>query len=173
VAFELRREDLSFLARAPRAHRFEARLAAPRSAVFAALADPTGWSEWFPGVRRAWYSSAPPHGVGTIREALVSGTHWVEELIAWDPDRRWAYAVTRSSVPLASAQVECFELEDAPGGTCVRWTLGFEPRLLLRVAGPLAARQMERVFVRAMRALERRLAGSQESGSGAWTPIGG
>src|SRR5262250_3052803 len=133
----MRKEDLTFLERAPVRHVFERVIAAPRAAVFAAIADPTGWKHWFPGVRDARYHGAPPYGVGTIREADVSGTRWIEEMIAWEPDRRWAYAVLEASTPLASAQVESFDVDDAPGGTRVRWTLAIEPRLVQRLAAPI------------------------------------
>jgi carbon monoxide dehydrogenase subunit G len=156
----MRKEDLSFLARAPAQHAFAAVVAAPRAAVFAAIADPTGWRDWFPGVRSAAYTSAAPYGVGTIRQADVSGTRWVEEMIAWDVDRRWAYTVLDASAPLAVAQVESFELEDVPGGTRVRWTIAIEPRLLQRIAAPLAPLVMRRVFARAMSNLEARLTGA-------------
>ena len=155
----MRKEDLSFLDRAPVRHVFAAVVAAPRAAVFAALAEPTTWPSWFPGVRSARYHGAPPFGVGTIREADVSGTRWVEEMIAWDEGRRWAYTVLDASTPLAHAQVESFEVEDAPGGTRVRWTLAIEPRLVQRLAAPIAPLIMRRVFERAMRNLGARLGG--------------
>jgi uncharacterized protein YndB with AHSA1/START domain len=148
--FELRKEDLSFLGRAPVVHVAEAEVAAPRPVVFAALVDPRGWPGWFPGVREAFYASSPPHGVGTIREAYVNGTQWIEEMIAWDDDARWAWTVLRASVPLAVAQVESFELGDAGSRTRVRWTLALEPRLLARLGGPLAAGTVRRLLRRAM-----------------------
>jgi hypothetical protein len=155
--FAFRKEDLSFVARAPLVQVCEAELAAPRDAVFAAIADPATWPAWFPNVTGASYPSGPPYGVGTLREARVGGTWWLEELIAWDEDVRWAYTVTRSSVPLARAQVESFELADAAAGTRARWTLAFEPRLLLRLGVPAAPRVIGGVFRRAMRNLDAML----------------
>ena len=155
--FELRREDLSFLGRAPWSVRCDGEVEAPRAAVFAALADPGTWSAWFPGVRRAWYPSPAPYGVGTIREAEVGGTRWVEELIAWEADHRWAYTVTRASVPIARAQVESFELETRGPATRVTWTLACEPRLLMRLGSPAAPRVIRRVFARALENLGRYL----------------
>jgi hypothetical protein len=152
--FAMRREDLGFLGRAPVLHVTEAEVAgAGLPAVFAALAEPRCWRHWFPNVRDAAYTSPPPHGVGTIREADVGGTRWVEEMIAWDEGRRWAWTVVRASVPFATAQVECFELSEASGGTRVRWTLALEPRLLARLGAPFAARTIGHVFQRAMRDL--------------------
>jgi len=101
MSFALRPESLGFLARAPVLYRCDSTVAAPRAAVFAAISDPRGWPAWFPGVRAARYTSAPPYGVGTIREARVGATRWLEELIAWDDGRRWAYTVLGSSVPIA------------------------------------------------------------------------
>jgi len=146
----MRREDMGFFERAPVVHVSEATVAAERAAVFAALVDPGCWTQWFPGVRAVSYGSPPPHGVGTIRRADVGGTRWEEELIAWDHDARWAWTVTRASVPFATAQVESFELADAAGGTRVRWTLALEPRLLARLGTPFAARVVPRLLERAM-----------------------
>src|SRR2546428_12695920 len=81
--FEMRKEDLGFLDRAPVVHVAEAEVPAARAVVFAALTEPRCWKHWFPNLREASYTSPPPHGVGTIREANFSGTHWIEELIAW------------------------------------------------------------------------------------------
>jgi len=148
--FEMRRESLEFPDRAPVVHLAEAEVPAARHAVFAAFAEPRVWKYWFPSVREASYTSPPPHGVGTFREAHVAGTYWVEEMIAWDESTRLAWTVTRASVPLAKAQVESFELRDAGRGTRVRWTLALEPRLLARLGSPLAARTISRLFHRAM-----------------------
>ena len=148
--FEMRKEDLGFLDRAPVVHVAEAEVPAARAVVFAALTEPRCWKHWFPNLREASYTSPPPHGVGTIRAANFSGTHWIEELVAWDEPERWAWTVTRASVPLAKAQVESFELTDAARGTRVRWRLALEPRLLARLGAPFAARTIPRLFRRAM-----------------------
>jgi carbon monoxide dehydrogenase subunit G len=150
VWFQLRKESLGFLGRAPVVHVAEAVIAAPRSAVFGAIAEPQGWKDWFPGVRAASYTTPPPHGVGTIREASVGGTRWVEELIEWEEPARWAWTVLRTSVPFAQAQVELFELMEAADTTRVRWTLALEPRLLARLGAPLAGRTISRLLRQAM-----------------------
>jgi Polyketide cyclase / dehydrase and lipid transport len=135
-------------------------MAAPRSLVFGAFVDPEGWTGWFPNVRRAAYTSPPPFGVGTIRAAHVGGTRWVEEMIAWDDGRRWAWTVLRASVPLATAQVECFEFADAGSGTRIRWTLALDPRLIARLGAPFATGAIRRLLARAAANLEARLDGA-------------
>ena len=155
--FELRKESLGFLDRAPVVHVAEAVIAAPQHAVFGAIAEPRGWADWFPGVRKASYTTPPPFGVGTIREADVGGTRWVEELIEWEDPTRWAWTVLRASVPFAQAQVELFECIRVAEGTLVRWTLALEPRLLARLAAPLAGRMVRRLLRQAMANLATRL----------------
>jgi uncharacterized protein YndB with AHSA1/START domain len=148
--FTLRSEDLGFIDRAAAVHTAEATLAASRARVFAAFAEPATWPAWFPNVQAAAYTTPPPHGVGTIREARVGGTRWVEEMIAWDDGRRSAWTVTGASVPLATAQVESFEVTDLAGGTRIRWTLALEPRLLARLGAPFMASTISRLLQRAM-----------------------
>ena len=123
MKFAFRRVGFDFIDTARKTWVVSCDLAAPRDEVWGAISDPTTWKAWFPGVDRAWYSSDPPHGVGAIREAIVSGQHFVEEMVTWDEGVRWAYCITSATVPLAAAQVECHELEDCEGGTRVRWTI--------------------------------------------------
>ena len=156
--FAMRREDLGFVGRAPVVHVAEAELSAARPRVFDALVNPAGWPHWFPRVRAASYESPPPHGVGTIRVADVGGTRWEEEMIAWDDGRRSAWTVTGASVPLATAQVESFEVSDVAGGTRVRWTLALEPRLLARLGAPFTAPTISRLLRRATANLDAYLA---------------
>ena len=155
--FDSRKESLGFLDRAPVVHVAEAVIAAPRRAVFDAIAEPRGWKDWFPGVREASYTTPPPFGIGTIREANVRGTRWVEEMIEWDDPARWGWTVLRASVPFAHAQVELFEVMETAEGTRVRWTLAIEPRLLARLAAPLAGLTVPRLFRQAMATLGTRL----------------
>lgn len=152
--FHCRPEQLAFAEHAPRRVRVTARVAASRSAVFAAVVDPGTWPHWFPGVHAASYESGTPYGIGTIRQAHVGRSHWVEELIAWDTNSRWAYTVLRSTVPLARAQIEVFDFREAEGGTEVEWTLALEPRLLARLGTPFMPSVVNRLFRRAMHDLE-------------------
>ena len=155
--FAMRSENLAFLDRAPVVHVTEGGVPAPREAVFAALADARGWKHWFPNVRAASYKSPAPYGVGTIREANVGGTRWVEEMVAWDEGVRFAWTVTGASVPFANALVESYELADAPGGTLLRWTFALEPRLLARLGAPFTAGTLRNVLRQATENLGTRL----------------
>lgn len=157
MAYELRRKNLDFIARAPAVHVAEGEIAAPRAAVFTAFTDAPGWKHWFPSVREASYTTPPPHGVGSIREADVGATRWVEEIIAWDAPTRWAWTVVSTSVPFATAQVESFEFMDGGTGTRVRWTIALEPRLIARLGAPFFGRTLVRMLDRALGNLSARL----------------
>ena len=92
-----------------------------------------------------------------MRVAEVAGTHWEEEIIVWDKDRRWGWTVLAASVPLADAQVELFELTDTANGTAIRWTLALEPRLIARLGAALAEPAIRMLWQRATRNLEAKL----------------
>ena len=64
-----------------------------------------------------------------------------------------------TSVPLATAHVELFELTDTERGTAIRWTLALEPRLLARLGAPLAEPAIRMLWQRAMHNLEALLTG--------------
>jgi carbon monoxide dehydrogenase subunit G len=153
--FEMRREGLSFVEHAPVLRATVAEIAAPRADVFRSLADAPGWARWFPNVRTASYTTPAPYGRGTIRVANVARTRWEEEIIVWDDGRRFGWTVVGASVPLATAQVELFELTDAPAGTAVRWTLALEPRLVARIGARFAEPAIRRLWQRASKNLEQ------------------
>ena len=159
MRFEMRRETLKFVEHAPVVRATAAEIAVPRERVFEALADAPGWVGWFPNVRSAEYTSQAPHGKGAIRLAEVAGTTWEEEVIVWDVGRRYGWTVLHTSVPLATAQVELFELTDTERGTAIRWTLAIEPRLIARLGAPLAEPAIRMLWQRATQNLEALLTG--------------
>ena len=161
--FEMRRENLAFVEHAPVLRATVAEVAAPRADVFRELVDAPGWTAWFPNVRTASYTTPPPHGRGAIRVATVAGTRWEEEVIACDDGRRFGWTVTGASVPLATAQVELFELTDSSSGTAIRWTLALEPRLVARLGARFAEPAIRRLWARATQNLQKMLHDRREA----------
>lgn len=163
--FELRSVGLDFLEGAGRTYVMEGEIRAPRREVWETYVDPTTWADWFPGVESASYGDSPqPYGVGTFREATVSGQRYEEEIVAWDEGERWAYCVRRATLPIATAQLECTELEDTPTGTRVRWILAADRRLLLWLAAPFLHRHLRGLWSRALANLEARIHAGRERG---------
>ena len=153
--FAMRAVDASFVETAPKTYTVECLVRRPRKEVFAAYADPASWISWFPGVREANYGDSPlPFGVGTRRYAQVGGFRYDEVIVAWDEDRRFGYYLERATLPIAHAQLELTEFEDAPEGTLVRWTIAADPRPMLRLVSPVFRSVLALLFGRAMRRLE-------------------
>jgi hypothetical protein len=134
-----------------------ATIAAAPADVFAALADdPAGWGAWFPGFTRSGrYLTGPPYGVGTERAMRLGGVDLIETVIVREEATRWAFRVSRGSMPLVRAMAEDYRLAEATGGTSLTWTLALDvsgPTLptaavVGTVAGALvqvAARRLER-----------------------------
>jgi uncharacterized protein YndB with AHSA1/START domain len=157
--FQMRKVDLGFLESAAKTYTVSCTLRAARRDVWAAFVDPATWPHWWPGVTAASYRGAPPYGVGTFRQATVSGQRYEEYIVAWDEGRRWAYYIDRATVPIATAQLECTDFEDDGHGTRVHWTVAHDRRLLLWLVGPLFPRMMQSLFQRAMANLDAYLAG--------------
>jgi hypothetical protein len=120
--------------------------AASRKQVWRLLADAGTWSQW-----GAWSSveveGDGEHRLGAIR-VLRQGPYRVRERVTdWQPDERMAYEL------LEGMNVRDYRsavtLEDAPGGTLVRWRstydrAGLLTKLLLRLAVREAPRRVAR-----------------------------
>lgn len=99
----------------PREHRaeFECVVSAPRSAVYAALADVSGWRRWNPHVGRA-----RPLGGGRFETRPDNRTRLVYVLEEARPDER--VRVSLESTPPKFGATWTFDLSDAGGSTRVR-----------------------------------------------------
>jgi hypothetical protein len=74
-------------------------------------------------------------------------------MLAWEEGKRWAYRIDRSTLPLAKAQLEASEFEDAPSGTLVRWILVADDPLAERIGAPFQE-MLESLFAEALTNLE-------------------
>ena len=157
----LRPESLDFLDRAPKRFHFSATLAAPPDAVFDAISgDPASWT-WFPGLSGGHYEGDPPHGVGSQRVITMGPTRYEETILVWEAPTRWVFRVDATTAPIARAIVEDWRVEPGrAGGSNASWTMTMDPTPVFRVLSPLAPVVMGRLFRRAMRNLDRELAGS-------------
>jgi uncharacterized protein YndB with AHSA1/START domain len=125
---QLRPVGLEFLDTAEQKYEYDAPLAAPPAAVFAAIsADPSTWS-WFPGLDGGEYEGAATPGIGTRRWVRTGGVKYRETILAWDEPHRWAYRVDETSAPVFAVLLEDWVIEAAAGGrSTLRWTFAFEP----------------------------------------------
>ena len=153
---KLRDVGIEFLDAAPVRWDFEAEVAAPREAVFGAIAERADWP-WFPGLTGERYDGPQPYGVGTRRHIRMAGVAYHETIVAWSAPSRWAFRVDECSVPMGRALVEEWSFTESGAGTTVRWSFALDPTPVFGAMKALAPTVMRALFQRAMRNLERQL----------------
>jgi carbon monoxide dehydrogenase subunit G len=131
--------EADFFTSAP--HRFTntAYVAAPREAVFTAIAaDPAGWGRWFPGFDMSGrYLSPPPYGVGSVRQVRAFFADYRETVLVWEAGERWAFRVDAMTRPMFRAFAEDYRLADQGAGTRLTWTVALRAGRALDLAGPI------------------------------------
>jgi hypothetical protein len=138
---ELKQVDTDFFQSAPYRKVLRVSLAQPPQAVFDALAkDPAGWSSWFPGFSAGKYLTAPPQGPGSDREMVMRGMTIVESVIHWEEPTRWAFRVSKATMPGVRAFAEDYLIEPEGTGSQLTWTLALDaPKPLAAIIGAAGA----------------------------------
>jgi uncharacterized protein YndB with AHSA1/START domain len=138
----------------------EREIAAPPETVFAVLTDHAGYAAFTP-LRKAELErrgTEAPDGVGAIRVLHSVGPPLREEVIAYEPPRRFAYKLL-SGAPLRD-HVGTVELTPSAAGTHAVYALRTTPTLPL--VGPLvvavAKKAIEALFAGVAKESERRAA---------------
>jgi carbon monoxide dehydrogenase subunit G len=127
----------------------------PIDEVFAVLTDVTKTGRWYPAKVEEWWTTPPPHGVGSVRRARVTvmGRPVENDAVVTEhdpPHRAGMRGLSRSApfhVTLQFAPVD--------GGTRVMVDSEFELRGLLRLIGPPFVRNYERGWATGMSNLKR------------------
>lgn len=134
-------------------------LDAPPRDVFATLADAATWPRWFPGMRRATWTSARTHAPGSTRRVALPMLTLDEQFFRWQPDRRLSFYVTGQSQPLVHALAEDYLLDEvALNKTRFTYTVAMEPRIAVRLGGSLARAYFDSMFRKASEGLARYVA---------------
>ena len=133
-----------------------AQLRASPDHVFAVLAEPETWPQWFPMMTHAAWTSNGTPGVGAEREvALRAFGGFRERFIAWDPGVRYAFTMTGTTSPLIDAMAEDYRLTSDGGGTRLVWTIAAQPSRIGRVLAPGLRLVLGRIGAAACRRLDR------------------
>ncbi len=108
---------------------FSRTVAAPPETVWEVVADLRGMSEFtrFRKIELEREGDPPPNGVGAIRVMHLVGPPVREEIIAFEPPRRFAYRML-SGAPVRD-HVGTIELEPAGEGTRMSYVLETTPRI--------------------------------------------
>jgi Polyketide cyclase / dehydrase and lipid transport len=101
-------------------------------AVFAVLADATRWREWagFMITVSEWEREGDPApgGVGAIRRLGRPPAYASEQILEYDPPRHLAYTIVRG-LPVRGYHADIDFLGSPDGGTTIRWSGAFEPKI--------------------------------------------
>lgn len=110
---------------------FSRTVAAPPETVWEVVADLRGMSEYtrFRKIELEHEGDPPPNGVGAIRVMHLVGPPVREEIIAFEPPRRFAYRML-SGFPVKD-HVGTIELEAAGQGTRMSYVLETTPTIPL------------------------------------------
>lgn len=108
---------------------FSRTVSAPPETVWEVVADLRGMSEYtrFRKVEIEREGDPPPNGLGAIRRLYLAGPPVREEIIAFDPPRRFSYRLL-SGVPVKN-HVGTIELSPVAGGTRMSYVLETSPKI--------------------------------------------
>jgi uncharacterized protein YndB with AHSA1/START domain len=153
--------ELDWIERAPQTVRVSEHIEAPPAAVFALFADAASWPRWFPLMTRATWLGTPGQ-VGSDREVTMRGFGtFVERILAFDRDRRFAFTVHKSSSGMMSRFGEDYRLTPEGPGTRFDWIMGAEAAGIGKLAAPGMRIFMKRLLTRAARNLDTQLSGQR------------
>ena len=112
----------------------------PIEDVFAVLTNVENTEKWFPARVREWWTSEPPHGVGSTRHAVVT-MGWFRSqndavATVYEPPRRAAMKGTSRNAPF----VATLDFEPVADGTRVEATTDLNLRGPARLFGPMFTR---------------------------------
>ncbi|MEP6470275.1 MAG: SRPBCC family protein [Chloroflexota bacterium] len=123
--------------------------------VFAVLTDVTLTGRWYPAKVEEWWTTPPPHGVGSVRRArvLVMGRGVENDAVVTehDPPRRAAMKGLSRSAPFEVT----LAFEPVDGGTRVEIDSAFHLRGVMRLIGPAFVKSYERGWERGLATLKQ------------------
>lgn len=118
------------------------------------IADPASWPRWFHGMAEARFVGDGGGHVGALRRVrLKDGMEVEEKILAWDPGRRFAFAIVGANRPLLAAMTESYTFMPREGGCRFVYEIRYQLVWWLRPLGRLVHRQFRPMFQAATDAL--------------------
>lgn len=163
---ELAPVDLEFTDHSPEQMKFEIVCFAPAERVFDVLTGDREFFEWLAPLAECRWTTPAPHGVGSKRQIaldmLAPPGHGRadaltallvrERFLAWERGKRFTFAIEAVTIPLVRRMVEDIQLERlGPQRTRMRYTVHYEPTLLMRSVHGLAREFFGKMFRDAVR----------------------
>jgi len=128
----------------------ERTVAAPRSSVWAVLADYPNIGDWNDGVKNSYAIGDATEGVGAQRQVdlALKGMRNRETVTEWVPEERMVIAIDRIEKQPVKQATMTFTLSD--GGETTPYTMSYDYELkggpLAYIYGPLLARLFKKGF---------------------------
>jgi carbon monoxide dehydrogenase subunit G len=126
-------------------------LSASAERVFATLADPAPWPQWFSFIRRVQYLSAE-RGIGAERDVTTKIGVIRERFLAWQPNR-FSFFVTQSDAAGLAAFAEDYQIEALGERSRLTWHIYVDPHPRLAPLAFLVPPVGRLMFSRSLRAL--------------------
>lgn len=127
----------------------------PIEDVFAVLTNVEKTDKWFPGNVQEWWTSAPPHGVGSIRRARVKMGWFTAEndavVTVYEPPQRAGLKGTSKNAPFEAE----FTFEPVDGGTRVESNIDLDLHGPAKLFGQMFIRWYGRSWDQGLRNLKR------------------
>ena len=106
------------------------RFRAPADEVWDRYTDHADWKNWA-GFHKSWLETEgrpDRNGLGCVRGFGSNGVDVFEEVVEWEPKRRFAYKIIRGGLPMKDHYGETM-FEPDGDGTLVTWRCRFESRI--------------------------------------------
>ncbi|HEY2775139.1 MAG TPA: SRPBCC family protein [Candidatus Binatia bacterium] len=103
---------------------------APVADVWDRYTDHADWKNWA-GFSDSWLEKEgrpDRNGVGCIRVLSSNGVKVYEQVVEWEPGRRFAYRIIRGGLPLKDHYGETMFAPDGDG-TMITWRVRFDSRI--------------------------------------------
>ncbi len=155
----IEQKDLDWIERAPVSFSGSATTTASPKAVFAILADHKRWPEWFPVITKTVVVGPRREGVGMRRVTTIPGGKIEELIVAWDPEKRWAFTGTAVSPGIVRALLEDCRIEPGQNSCRITYTMYLDPVSFFRPLTDLMKGMMGKQLDKGMRALAARAEG--------------
>ena len=128
----------------------ERTLRAPRSSVWAVLADYPNIGDWNDGIKNSYAIGDATEGVGASRQCdlVANGMRMRETVTEWTPEQRMVLVVDNIEKQPIKQATMTFTLSDGGETTPVTMSYDYEPKggPLALLFGPMLDRQMKKAF---------------------------
>ena len=133
----------------------------PVAEVFAVATDVSLTGRWYPAQVEEWWTTPPPHGIGSVRRARVRVMGRATEndavVTAYDPPRRAALKGLSRSAPFEAT----LDFVPVGSGTRMDVTTAFALHGVMRLIGPLFIGPYDRGWERGLANLKRMMESGQ------------